>query len=192
MNKITKQILSFILVFLVVFLQSENILITSAATNAMVYEYSPMLEDGGDIYYIQTIEGDEYSYDIYRLEVASGNKTKLVSSKNDIINMDIHKETLYYTSYDGEKDIYRTYSVSNDGKDKKTICNGCFVCLDDTSIYYTVTKGKVSKLYKRDYESKKSTLIYKGNMTFRFVKTQTTHCILLNLMKPLQNLHYTF
>ena len=33
-----------------------------------------MLEDGGDIYYIQTTEGDEYLYDIYRLEVAAGNK----------------------------------------------------------------------------------------------------------------------
>lgn len=171
MNTKTKRILSFILVFfIIIFLVPQNTLITSAAANAAVYEYSPMLEDRGSIYYVQRVEGNESSYDIYRLEVATGNKTKLVSSKKDILGMMLHNDTLYYTSYTGENDVYKTYSVSIDAKDKKTICNGYFQCLDDSSIYYTVIKGKESKLYKRDYGSKKATLIYTGNMTLRFVK----------------------
>jgi uncharacterized membrane protein len=173
MNTIAKRIRRFILVFfIIVFLLPQNISITSAATNKAVYEYSPMLEDKGNIYYIQRVEGDEYSYDIYRLEVATGKKTRLLSSENDILDMMIHNDTLYYTSYAWEKDVYqnKTYSVSIDGKDKKTICNGYFICLDDSGIYYTVSKDKESKLYKRDYNSKKATLIYTGNMTFSFVK----------------------
>jgi hypothetical protein len=171
MNTLPKRILRFILVFFTIaFLLPQNIPITSAATNKAVYEYSPMLEDRGNIYYIQRVEGDEYSYDIYRLEVATGKKTRLLSSKNDILDMMIHKDTLYYTSYEGEKDVYQTYSVSIDGKDKKTVCNGYFICLDDSGIYYIVSKGKESKLYKRDYNSKKAILIYTGNMTFSFVK----------------------
>ncbi len=85
-----------------------------------------------------------------------------------IINPNI--ATLYYTCYESEKEVYQTYSVSIDAKDKKTICDGYFRCLDDSSIYYTVNKGEESKLYKRDYDSKKATLIYTGNMTFSFVK----------------------
>lgn len=138
----------------------------------MVYEDSPMLEDRGDIYYIQTVDGDKNTFDIYRLEVATGNKTRLLSSKNDIVGMMIHNDTLYYNSHEDGKNIYQTQisSVSIDGKDKKTICNGYLMSLDDNSIYYTVVKGEESKLYKRDYDSKKATLIYTGNMTFSFVK----------------------
>lgn len=171
MNTTTKRILSFILIFfIIILLLPKNPLITSAAVNATVYEDSPMLEDRGNIYYIQRVESDGCSYDICRLEVATGNKTRILSSKYDILGMMLHNGTLYYTSYVGEKDIYQTYSVSIDAKDKKTICNGRFQCLDDSSIYYTIIKGKESKLYKRDYDSKKTTLIYTGNMTFSFVK----------------------
>ena len=171
MNTIIKRVFNFILVlFIIISPLPQNVLITSAATNVMVYEYSPMLEDRGNIYYIQRVESDEYSYDIYRLEVATGKKTRLISSKDDILGMMLHNDTLYYTSYEGEKDVYQTYSVSIDAKDKKTICNGYFLCLDDSSIYYTVIKGKESKLYKKDYGSKKSTFIYTGNMTFSFAK----------------------
>ncbi|BCJ96832.1 hypothetical protein acsn021_44010 [Anaerocolumna cellulosilytica] len=171
MKTITKQILSFILVFLVIsFLLPQNIPASSAATTAMVYEYAPMLEHEGNIYYIQRVDGEECTYDIYRFQVATGNKTRLISSKKDILDMMLHNNTLYYTSYIGEKDIYQTYSVSIDAKDKKTICNGYLQCLDDSGIYYTVIKGNKSKLYKRDYDSKKATLLYTGNMTVRFVK----------------------
>jgi hypothetical protein len=171
MNTITKRILSFISVFfIVILLVPQNDLITSAATNATVYEYSPMLEDRGNIYYIQRVEGDDYSYDIYRLEVATGTKTRLLSSKNDILGMMLHNDTLYYTSYEREKEVDQIYSVSIDAKENKTICDGYFLWLDDSSIYYTVVKGEESKLYKRDYDSKKATLIFTGNMTFSFVK----------------------
>jgi len=104
------------------------------------------------------------------LEVATGNKTKLLSTKNDIVSMMLHNDALYYTSYDGEKDIYQTYSVSIDAKDKKTICNGRFISLDDSSIYYIDSKDEKNKLYKRNYNSEKDTLIFTGNQTFSFVK----------------------
>lgn len=171
MNKATKRILHFTLAFfMIAFLLPQNILTANAATNATVYEYAPMLEDGGNIYYVQRVEKKENLYVIYRLEIATGNKTKLLSSKKDILGMMLHNDTLYYTSYEGEKDIYKTYSVSIDAKEKKTICNGYFQFLDDSSIYYTVTKGEESKLYKRDYDSKKASLVYTGNMTLKFVK----------------------
>jgi Tol biopolymer transport system component len=120
MNKITKRIFRVIFAFiLIVFLLPPNVFIIKAATNATVYEYSPMLEDGGNIYYILRVEGDTYSYDIYKLEIATGNKTRLLSSKNDILSMMLHKDTLYYNCFDGEKDVYQTYSVSIDAKEKR-------------------------------------------------------------------------
>jgi hypothetical protein len=175
----------------------QNVSIASAATNAIVYEYSSMLEDKGNIYYIQTIEGNENANVIYRLEIATSRKTKLLSSKNDILNMMIHNGTLYYTSYERENDSYQIYSVSVDAKDRKTLCSGCVMCLDDTSIYYTVTKGEESKLYKRDYDSKKAALIYTGNTTFSFVKNldntlyfaqfnETSSKLTLNTLPPKQ------
>ncbi len=171
MNKISIKILNiFVACLLITVLLPQNALVTSAATNAMVYEYSPMLEDNGNIFYIQRVEDKVTTYNIYRLEVSTGNKTKLISSENDILDMMIHNDTLYYISYVSDKDIYQTYSVSNDGKDKKTICNGYAVYLDDSSIYYTVMKGEKNKLYKQNYESKKDTLIYTGNLSFKFVK----------------------
>lgn len=171
MNNISKQILNlFAACLLIAVLLPQNALITSAATNAMVYEYSPMLEDNGNIFYIQRVEGKVNTYNIYRLEVSTGKKTKLLSSENDILDMMIHNDTLYYISYVSDKDIYQTYSVSIDAKDKKTICNGYAVYLDDSSIYYTVMKGEKNKLYKQDYESKKDMLIYTGNLSFSFVK----------------------
>ena len=146
---------------------------TSAATNATVYEDSPMLENRGNIYYIQTVDGEKNTFDIYRLEVATGNKSRLLSSENDIVSMMIHNDTLYYNSHEDGKNVYQTQisSLSIDGKNKKTICNGYLMSLDDNNIYYTVVKGEERKLYKRDYDSKEATLIYTGNMTFSFVKT---------------------
>lgn len=74
MNIITKRIGYCILVFIITFmLLPQNVLVASAATSATVYEYSSMLEAKGNIYYIQTVTGDKNSYDIYRLEVATGN-----------------------------------------------------------------------------------------------------------------------
>ncbi len=178
MNTITKRMINGMLAcFMIISLLSRNMVFASAATdaakttgtNAAVYEYSPMLEKGGNIYYIQRVEGREYSYDIYRLEVDTGNITRLISSKSDILGMMFHKDTLYYTYYD-ENDVYRTKSYSINTKEVKTICNGYFITLDDNSIYYTVSKGKETKLYKKNYNSKKAVLIYTGNMTLQFVK----------------------
>ncbi|MFT4146188.1 MAG: DUF5050 domain-containing protein [Mobilitalea sp.] len=171
MKTIMRRILSFTLTLLIsILILPQNADIANAASSTAVYEYSPMLEDRGNIYYIQRKDNKEYSYDIYRLEIATGNKTRLLSSKNDILAMMIHNNILYYTCYVGEEDVYKIYSVSINAKDKKTICNGCLMYLDDSGIYYTVTKGEESKLYKRDYESKKVTLIYTGNISFSFVK----------------------
>ncbi len=53
MNTIAKRIRRFTLVFfIIIFLLPQNTPIISAATNKAVYEYSPMLEDRGNIYYI--------------------------------------------------------------------------------------------------------------------------------------------
>jgi hypothetical protein len=157
---------------LIILLLPQNTLVTNAASNAKVYGYSPMLEDSGNIYYIETVEGSEKIYNIYRLEVSTGNKTKLLSSKNDISNMIIHNEALYYTSYDQGIGVNRIYSLSLDTKDNKVVCNGSLLALDDNSIYYTVIamKGEGIRFYKRNYNSKTATLIYTGNTSFNFVK----------------------
>ncbi len=167
----TKRILSMILVLsMLLILPSQNTLSASAATTKIVYQYAPMLVENGYIYYIQRIDGDQHTYQLYRIEIATGNKTSLLSSKEDILDMMLHNDTLYYTSYIGEKDIYQTFSISVDTKEKKTVCDGKFVSLDDRGIYYIVPQGEVSKLYKQAYDSANATLLYTGNMTFGFVK----------------------
>lgn len=166
----TKRILAITLVFfMLLMLPSQNTISASAATNRIVYEYSTMLVEKGYIYYIQRINGDQYTYKLYQLDIATGKKTILLSSSEDILDMVLHNDTLYYTSYVGEKDIYQTYSVSVTSKEKHTICDGKFVSLDDDGICYIVSEGDVSKLYKKAYDSEESTLLYTGNMTFRFV-----------------------
>lgn len=171
MKTIIKRILSITLSTLIIgLLLPQNVNTASAASNAVVYEYLPMIEDRGNIYYIQRIDDKECSFNLYRLEIATGNKTKLLSSNNEILAMMIHNNNLYYTCYVWEEDAYKLYSVSINGKDKKTICNGYLQYLDDSSIYYTVTKGEESKLYKKDYGSKKATLVHTGNISLRFVK----------------------
>lgn len=170
--KLKRLIKLFAASFLIIILLLSSTLITSAASDAKVYGYSPMLEDKGNIYYIQTVKGDDNTYNIVRLEIATGNKTKLMSTKNDILNMMIHNKTLYYTSYDYDQNvgINRIYSLSLDSKDKKTVSNGSLIALDDNNIYYTDTKDKGIKLYKREYNSKKAVLIHTGNTTFNFIK----------------------
>ena len=169
MNK--KRILSMVLILsMLLILPSQNTLSANAATTKIVYSYTPMLVENGNIYYIQRIEGDQYTDQLYRLEIATGKKTSLLTSSEDILGMMLHNDTLYYTSYVGKKNIYQTYSVSLVTKEKNTICDGKFVSLDDSGIYYIVTEGAVSKLYKRAYDSDKATLLYTGNTTFRFVK----------------------
>ncbi len=173
MNTSIKRLLNLTLIFVIIvnLLPQNTLIISAATTHAAVYEYLPMIEEKGSIYYIQRVDGNEYSNDIYRLEVATGNKTKLVSSKYDILNMILHNGILYYTIRNGEKDIDQTYSVSIDAEDNHIVCNGYVLYLDDSSIYYNVFKGNNNKLYKRGYKSKKAALIYSGNMTFCFVKS---------------------
>lgn len=170
MNSKTERIIKGISILIILMLLvPQNLINAEAATHAAVYKFSPMLEDAGNIYYVQRVEGDEYSYDIYRLEIATGNKTKLVTSQNDILTMLIEGETLYYTCYEGEKDIYQTYSASIDGKEVKTVCEGYLVYLDDSNVYY-MDMGKKNRLYKKAQDSQKPDLLHTGNMTFRYVK----------------------
>lgn len=171
MNTLTKRTLSFILVFFTALtLLPQQVPAARADTAATVFEYTSMLEDNGSIYYIASAQGTKESYDIYRLEIANGNKTKLLTSDNYISNLLLHKDTLYYTSDAMSKEGYQTYSVTIATQEKKTVCTGYLVSLDDSSLYYTVTKGEKCKLYKKDYNSKKSLLIYTGNTTLSFVK----------------------
>ncbi len=168
MNK--KRILSIILIFsMLLMLTPQNVRSVNAATTQIVYDYSPMLVEDGYVYYVQRIEGDQDTYKLFRLEIATGNKTNLLSSGEDIVAMMLHNNTIYYSSYVSEKSTYQTFSVSVDTKEKKTVCNGELVSLDDKGIY-TVAKRDVSKLYRREYDSKKATLLYTGNLTFNFAK----------------------
>ncbi len=168
MNK--KRILSIIFIFSMLFmLMPQNVRIANAVTTQMVYDYSPVLVENGSVYYVQCIKGDQDIYKLFQLEIATGNKTNLLSSDEEIVNMMVHNNILYYSSYVIEKSAYQTFSVSVDTKEKKTVCNGELVSLDDKGIY-TVAKGDVSKLYRREYDSKKATLLYTGNLTFNFAK----------------------
>lgn len=80
---------------MIVLLLPQNTLIANAANNATVYEYSSMLDDRGNLYYIQMVEGDENSYNIYRLEVATGKQVAdLQSPPNTTVGNVIKKNDL--------------------------------------------------------------------------------------------------
>lgn len=145
----------------------------SAAAKDIIYKYSTMLEDQGNIYYIQTSESDNsdaLSYSIYRLEVSTGTKTKLISTDNYIISMAIHYGTLYYTSYESENPEYTVYSIAVTGGDIKSICAGYVLYADNNGIYYIINSNSSCKLYRKAYDGSKDTLLYTGNSTFHYVK----------------------
>lgn len=166
-KRISRILLSILLLITLVF---QNTHVVNAANSAIVYEYSTMLVDKGNIYYIQTVEGDNTNYNIFRLEISSGKKTKLISTNSYILNMVIHKSTLYYTCYNSEKEAYYIYSVSINGKSKATVCAGNVICIDDSGIYYDIFEGENSKLYKRNFKDNSDTIIFTGNMSLQYIK----------------------
>ncbi len=171
MKKIRKQMVCILVVLcMVLTMMPVNMVKAEAVTAGIVFEYSPMIEENGSIYYIKSLGVDVATCYIYRMDVSTGTKTKLVSSEYYILSMVIHNGMLYYTSYENDDDQYHTYSVSIKGGDKKQILIGIVFYADENGIFYTENLGTKINLYKKTYDGSKDTKVCTGNSSFLFIK----------------------
>lgn len=148
----------------------QNPITAHGAANGIVYEYSKMIENNGNIYYIQSIEGTKDTYTIYWLNPADGNSKKIAASTSYITALVVYNKILYYTSYTPGGTDYTTYSVSIDGGTPKAICKGLVCYADKSGIYYTVNTKANCLLYRKSFQDTADKLLYTGNSTFQYVK----------------------
>ncbi len=171
MKKIRKQIVCALLVLCMAFIMMPmNMVEAKEKTTGTVFEYSPMVEEDGSIYYIKSVGETVATCYIYRMDVATGTKTKLVTSDYYILSMVIYDDKLYYTSYESKDDQYHTYSISVNGGDKKQILTGIVIYADQNGIFYTQNSDTKINLYKKTDDGSKDKKVCTGNSSFLFIK----------------------
>lgn len=132
---------------------------TSTRTT-FVREDSPMLGQGGYIYYISTNDDNALS-EIYRKNVSTGKSSLVVSSDNAISRMQISGEKLYYSCADEETEFgFDTYSCDLNGANEELCCKGTVAYADSANVYaIKLLEDGRSKLYQRNLLTGKQTSI---------------------------------
>lgn len=128
-----------------------------AAASAMVYSYSDKVAQNGYLYYIRSNVSTDGSA-IYRMKVATGAKSKLLTTDQAITNMLISGETIYYTTYDSSYKSAVTYTADITGSDAKKYTNGSVVYADSKAVYTltSLNSGK-TRLYFTDLATAEKT-----------------------------------
>lgn len=170
-SKTLKRISALLLALLLLTVsQGANTNTAQAAAQGMVYGYSKMIENNGEIYYIRSTEGITDTYDIHRLNPKTGTNLMIASSTTYITDLEIYNNTLYYTSDIPGSTDYMTYSVSVDGGTPQSLFKGIVCYADENGIYYTVNDGDHCLLYTKAYTDTDAVLLYTGNSSFQYVK----------------------
>lgn len=171
-NRFLKQIACFVLLCSVV---SAIFVAAPAEVRAdnFVEQYRDMIGQGGYIYYVKTkatSKGDGAV--IYRMKVATAEKSKVIEASQGVINMRISGQYLYFTTYSEDGKQWVIWRCGLNGSDAKKVCDGC-LCYADRETVYAVkyVSGDKTRLFARDTASGKSTSIktIKGHVAFDYV-----------------------
>lgn len=125
---------------------------TAYAASAFVQQYSDMIGQGGYIYYIRTSEKNRNA-SIWRMKVATGATSKVISEPNGIVNMVVCGQQLYYTTANDDSQ-WEVRSCHLNGDESETVCEGN-VCYADSEDVYCIryVNGSQARLYVRDLET---------------------------------------
>lgn len=153
-----KVIRFFVSAFLMVCMVAGFAPVTASAADVFVQEYSDMIGQGGYIYYIRTSEAKGNAA-VWRMKVADGSKSKVVSEPCSIIRLIAAGQQLYYTTAneDGQWEV-RTCRLNGD--DAQTVCEGV-VCQADSEKVYCIryTDEAQERLYVKKLATGKKTAV---------------------------------
>lgn len=148
-------------IFLVLGLVAGGIMLVpdmAQAADVYVHDDSPMIGQGGYIYYIRTSE-ENGNASIWRMKVATGETSKVVSESGGIIRLIVSGQQLYYTTA-GDNNEWEVSSCRLNGDDLQVICDGV-VCYADKENVYCIrnVNGSQARLYKQNLVTGKRTSI---------------------------------
>lgn len=123
--------------------------VTAYAASAYVQEYSDMIEQDGYIYYIRTSEKNGSAV-IWRMEVDTGDTSKVVSAPKGIVTLIISGQQMYYTTVNDHSQ-WEIRTCQLNGDDVQTVCEGCVCYADSENVYYIRYEEKAQAcLYVRN------------------------------------------
>lgn len=170
MNKIIRFFTGLVLVFCMVAGLAAAAPVTAYAADDFVQAYSDMIGQGGYIYYIRTSEKDG-SAEIWRMKVADGQSSRVVSEANGIVRLVVCGQQLYYTTAN-EDAQWEVRTCQLNGEDLKTVCEGIVCCADNEQVFCIryVTPAR-ARLFVQNLATGKRTSVrtVKEGQTFDYV-----------------------
>ena len=131
------------------------------AEELFVMDDSDMIGQGGYIYYISSSQ-DDLLDEIWRMKVATGETSMVVSEPGGILKMIVCGELLYYTTAN-EESQWEIRSCRLNGADQEIVCEGVICHVDNENIYYMRhLKPTKTRLYARNLKTGKKTVIRTG------------------------------
>lgn len=116
--------------------------------NNFVEEYRDMIGQGGYIYYVKTkttAKGDGAV--IYRMKVATAEKSKVIEETHGIINMCVSGPNLFYTTYSEDGMRWEIWHCNLDGSEAERVCDGCLCYADGADLYGIKYVGAKTRLF---------------------------------------------
>lgn len=158
MKRVVRFLISVLLVFCMVAGFAADEPVTAYAASAFVQEYSDMIGQGGYIYYIRTSEQDGSAV-IWRMKVATGAASKVISEPNGIVRLTVCGQQLYYTTAN-EDSQWEVRTSQLNGDNIQTVCEGS-VCYADSENIYCIRyiNGSQARLFARNLATGKNTAI---------------------------------
>ena len=131
---------------------------TAYAASTFVQQYSDMIGQGGYIYYIRTSE-ESGDAEIWRMKVADGSTSRVVSSSGSIVKMAVCGQALYYTAANEDSE-WEVRTCRLNGEDEQTLCEGKICYADSEKVYCirNVNDGQ-ERLYVKNLLTGKKTSV---------------------------------
>lgn len=160
--KITNRFLHFLtglaLVFAMVFgLMTAAAPVEAQAAGGFVGTYTDMIGQGGYIYYIKAT-GKADGAAIYRMKVATAEKSKVIEEAAGIVRMVANGQYLYYTTYN-EEGNWEIWSCTLSGGDAKKLCDGCVCYADSANVYGIKYINEKTRLFCKSLVTGRSTSV---------------------------------
>lgn len=158
MKKVIRMLTSVVLILCMTAGLSISVPDTAYAASAYVQEYSDMIGQGGYIYYIRTSEKNGSAV-IWRMKVATGDTSKVVSEPKGIVRLIACGQQLYYTTANDDSQ-WEVRTCRLNGDDVQTVCEGSVCYADGENVYYIrYVKGTQASLCAKAIDTGEDTTI---------------------------------
>lgn len=171
MKTVIKRMAAIAVVCAIVIVTPVVAMAETSTQTTFVRQDSPMLGQGGYIYYIRTNDENAMS-EIYRKNVSTGKESLVVSCDNVINKMQISGQKLYYSCADETEFGFDTYCCDLNGTNDEFCCEGTIAYADSVNVYaIKLLEDGSSKLYQKNLLTGKQISIktVKSNEVIEFV-----------------------